>query len=67
MVENYNIKHAVDNIKASWDELQESTMNCCWKFLWKECVNDFKCFPKFSNAVRQVVDIGHKVLGRGFL
>jgi hypothetical protein len=62
----YNIKGAIDNIQASWEEVKTSTLNASWKTLWKDIIDDFKGFPSFSATVRNIVEIGRKVGGDGF-
>jgi hypothetical protein len=62
----YNIKDAIDNIQASWEEVKTSTLNASWKSLWKDIIDDFKGFPSFSATVRNIVEIGRKVGGDGF-
>jgi hypothetical protein len=63
---NYNILHAIKNIKNAWDEVKDSFMNAVWKKLWKECVHDLRgCVNPFSE-IPEIVSLGQKVVGEGF-
>uniref|UniRef100_S4RNI2 HTH CENPB-type domain-containing protein n=1 Tax=Petromyzon marinus TaxID=7757 RepID=S4RNI2_PETMA len=62
----YNIRDAINNIKSSWDDVKQSTMNCAWNAIWKECVIYLNCFPEMSTAVQDVVDLGRELGGEGF-
>ncbi|XP_063861024.1 tigger transposable element-derived protein 1-like [Scylla paramamosain] len=43
---NFNIKHALEIIKFSWDEITPSNMNGVWKNLCPACVHSLKGFTK---------------------
>lgn len=59
---SYNIKHAIDNIRASWEEVGSSTVNAAWGKLWPECRNNFKGFPDSINEVKKdIVRLSHEV------
>lgn len=58
----FNIMNAVDNIKKSWDEVQETAMNGVWKKLWPECTNDFgSSLQNIQEIHNEIVAMAHEV------
>lgn len=57
---DFNIKHAIDNVAESWDEIKASEMNAVWRKLWPECVHRFQGFPKTQPVVRDIVGLAHE-------
>ena len=50
---SFNIKHAIENISLSWEEVTPKWLNGCWKKLLPECTIDF---PGFETPVKNVIE-----------
>ncbi|XP_023223840.1 tigger transposable element-derived protein 1-like isoform X1 [Centruroides sculpturatus] len=50
---NFNIKHAIENICDSWEQVSSSCMRAVWKKLLPECANDLQFF---QNPVNSTID-----------
>ncbi|XP_007665107.1 tigger transposable element-derived protein 1 [Ornithorhynchus anatinus] len=64
---DYNIRHAVENIASSWDEITSRAMNGAWQRLWSDCVPEFEGFDQTLQAVRENIVALGKRLGMGDL
>ncbi|GLV32614.1 hypothetical protein CBL_00677 [Carabus blaptoides fortunei] len=59
---DYNIRQAIDNIGASWDEVPAKTMNMVWKKLYPECVQFVDDFDNTLDTIKEnIVELGKKI------
>ena len=63
MVEIIQHQHAIDNIKVSWEEVANPTMNAVWGEVWPACVNDFQGFKgnAIKDVTKNIVRLSYKV------
>jgi hypothetical protein len=58
---NYNIRKAIENVGASWDEVTQVTVNGVWRKLWLECCNKFRGFEQTVKEIqREIVQLAHQ-------
>ena len=62
---SYNIRDGIEVVKGAWDCVTPSTLNACWNQLWPEVVHEFRGFS-IEPAVKQIVNLAHKIGGEGF-
>ncbi|XP_053145978.1 tigger transposable element-derived protein 1-like isoform X2 [Hemicordylus capensis] len=62
----YNITHALTIIKEAMDEIKASTLNACWRKLWKEAVKDPSAVPAVEEEVGRIVTSARRLGGEGF-
>lgn len=62
----YNILTAVETIGASWEEVQGSTLNACWRKLWPDIVEKSATVPDKRKEMEKAVEIAHLVGKEGF-
>ncbi|XP_059837212.1 tigger transposable element-derived protein 1-like [Hypanus sabinus] len=63
---SFNIRHAINNIDESWEEVMSSALNGAWKSIWVECVHTLNGFPAFTAAFQDCVALSLKIGGEGF-
>lgn len=61
----YNIADAIANIKPSWCDIKNTTMNAVWRPLWPECVEDDVGDASDCN-VENLLCLGRQIGGEGF-
>ncbi|KFD54655.1 hypothetical protein M513_04355 [Trichuris suis] len=63
---SFNIADAIILIAEAVQAIKHSSVNACWRPLWRNVVNDFKGFPSADTELENIRNIAMEIGGEGF-
>ncbi|KFD51946.1 hypothetical protein M513_07275 [Trichuris suis] len=63
---SFNIADAIILIPEAVQAIKHSSVNACWRPLWRNVVNDFKGFPSADTELENTRNIAMEIGGEGF-
>ena len=63
----FNIRDCIEVIDAEWKGVSQPTLNCGWRSLWPEVVNNFQGFDSVDRVINQIIDAARRIGGDGFV
>ncbi|XP_017891414.1 tigger transposable element-derived protein 1-like [Ceratina calcarata] len=63
----FSIKHCIDIISLSLKELKTSTLNACWKKIWRSSVEIENVPESSENEIGGILELAKSIGGEGFV